>query len=288
MYFQNPQKNRILKRIKYTTILLILASITAVFFDKNSEITIDEKREIHKKFLENSPFNKTEKLSKSDRRAIELPPNAYYQKMWELSMNPLTGRPEVEDLFRTRKALIDAEKMAPRLLAVPGENEQMQWVQRGPYNVGGRTKAMMFDPNDSTNETVFAGGVSGGLFKNSSISNPSNEWQLVTQNIPQNLAVSSITYDPNNTKTFYVGTGESYTAGDALGNGLWKSEDGGDTWYKTFGGDTENPTSYISEGNKIKIIKPEGQSDIQFLSASFGPLISPSTESPVLNPNLRI
>ena len=54
----------------------------------------------------------------------------------------------------------------------------MQWIQRGPYNVGGRTKAMMFDPNDSTIETVFAGGVSGGLFKNSSISNPNNEWQL--------------------------------------------------------------------------------------------------------------
>ena len=262
-----------MKRIKYITILLIFTSITALFFDNNSEITIDEKREIHKSFLENSPFNRTEKLSKSDRRALELPPNAYYQKMWELSMNPMTGRPEVEDLFRTRKALVDAEKMAPRLSAVPGENEQMQWIQRGPYNVGGRTKAMMFDPNDNTNQTVFAGGVSGGIFKNTEISNPNNPWELVTENIPQNVAVSSITYDPNNTKKFYVGTGESYTAGDALGNGLWRSVDGGDTWEKVFGGDTDNPTTYISEGNKIKVIKPEGQNDIQFLSASFGPSI---------------
>ena len=262
-----------MKRIKYLTIILILASITSVFFYNNSEITIDEKREIHKRFLENSPFNKTEKLSKSDRRAIELPPNAYYQKMWELSMNPMTGRPEVEDLFRTRKALVDAEKIAPRFSAVPGENEQMQWVQRGPYNVGGRTKAMMFDPNDNTNQTVFAGGVSGGIFKNTEISNPNNPWELVTENIPQNIAVSSIAYDPNNTKKFYVGTGESYTAGDALGNGLWRSVDGGDTWEKVFGGDTDNPTTYISEGNKIKVIKPEGQNDIQFLSASFGPSI---------------
>ena len=131
----------------------------------------------------------------------------------------------------------------------------------------------MFDPNDSTNETVFAGGVSGGLFKNTNISNPNSPWELVTQNIPQNIAVSSIAYDPNNIKTFYVGTGESYTAGDALGNGLWKSDDGGNTWYKAFGGDTENPTTYVSEGNKIKVIKPEGQNDIQFLSAAFGPSI---------------
>ena len=241
-----------MNRTKYITSILILILVTVLFFDKNSEITIDKKREIHKSFLENSPFNNTEKLSKNDRRAIELPPNSYYQKMWELSMNPLSGRPEVEDLFKTRKALVDAKKISPRFSAVPGENEQMKWVQRGPYNVGGRTKAMMFDPNDTTNETVFAGGVSGGLFKNTNISNPNHEWRLVTQNIPQNLAVSSIVHDPNNTKNFYVGTGESYTAGDALGNGLWKSEDGGDTWYKTFGGDTENPTSYLSEGNKIK------------------------------------
>ena len=150
----------------------------------------------------------------------------------------------------------------------------MQWVQRGPYNVGGRTKAMMFDPNDNTNETVFAGGVSGGLFKNTNISDPNNPWELVTQNIPQNIAVSSIAYDPNNTKVFYVGTGESYTAGDALGNGLWKSEDGGNSWFKVFGGDTENPTTFISEGNKIDIKKPADQRSIDFLAASFGKALS--------------
>ena len=203
--------------------------------------------------LNNSPFKDVQKLSKADRRSIELPPNSYYEKMWELSMNPLTGRPEVEDLFRLQKTLRDAEKIderqstvaGVRRSAVPGENEQMKWIQRGPNNVGGRTKAMMFDPNDSTGETVFAGGVSGGLFKNTNISNQSSPWELVTKNIPQNIAVSSITHDPNNTKVFYVGTGESYTGGDALGNGLWKSEDGGDSWFKVFGGDTENPTTYI-------------------------------------------
>ena len=146
----------------------------------------------------------------------------------------------------------------------------MKWIQRGPINVGGRTKAMMFDPNDSTNETVFSGGISGGLFKNTKISDPNSPWFLVTKNIPQNLAVSSITYDPNDKNVFYVGTGESYTAGDALGNGLWKSEDGGNSWFKVFGGNTENPTSYISEGNTIEIKKPSGQNKIGYLAASFG------------------
>ena len=60
----------------------------------------------------------------------------------------------------------------------------MSWIQRGPINVGGRTKGIMFDPNDPTNETVFAGGVSGGIFKNTEISNPNSQWTLVTKNIP--------------------------------------------------------------------------------------------------------
>ena len=265
------------------SLAIIPILIIGLFFQNiNFDLSIEEKRAIHMENLNNSPFKDVQKLSKAERRSIELPPNSYYEKMWELSMNPLTGRPEVEDLFRLQKTLRDAEKIderqstvaGVRRSAVPGENEQMKWIQRGPNNVGGRTKAMMFDPNDSTGETVFAGGVSGGLFKNTNISNQSSPWELVTKNIPQNIAVSSITHDPNNTKVFYVGTGESYTGGDALGNGLWKSEDGGDSWFKVFGGDTENPTTYISEGNKIKITKPTGQRDIDYLAAAFGPSLT--------------
>ena len=48
-----------------------------------------------------------------------------------------------------------------RTTKVPGESAEMAWKERGPNNVGGRTKGIMFDPNDSTDETVFAGGVSG-------------------------------------------------------------------------------------------------------------------------------
>ena len=91
----------------------------------------------------------------------------------------------------------------------------------------------MFDPNDATNETVFVGGVSGGLWKNTNISNASSVWTRV--GIPENLAVSCITADPNNSNV-YVGTGESYVGGDVNGDGVWKSTDGGATWANIFGG----------------------------------------------------
>ncbi len=253
-------------------------TISLIYLDNKNESIINKKRLVHQNFLLNSPFLTTKDLSKSERRSRELPPNSYNEKIWELSMNPATGRPEPEKLFKIQKELrdlryaIDDDKLAGvnRNSAVPGENEEMKWIQRGPINVGGRTKALMFDPNDDTNEIVFSGGVSGGLFKNEKISDPNSPWELITKNIPQNLALSSITYDPNNKDVFYAGTGESYTGGDALGSGLWKSEDRGDTWFKVFGGDTENPTTYISEGNTIIIKKPTGQNKISFLEGSFG------------------
>ena len=235
-------------------------------------ISYDEKRVIHKENLEKSILSKTNNLDKKIRKGLELPPNPYYEKMLELSMNPLTGRAEPEKLFELRKQLENqSDRISSRSGAVPGENEEMQWIQRGPVNVGGRTKGIMFDPNDPSNETVFAGGVSGGIFKNTNISNPDSEWSLVTKNIPQNIAVSSLAYDPNNTQIFYAGTGESYTAGDALGNGLWQSKDGGDTWNKVFGGDTDNPSTFISEPDVVEIVDPSTNRTYNFGSADYGP-----------------
>jgi hypothetical protein len=256
---------------KYSPSIYVLAIlIFGLLLNTNTTgLSIDQKRSIHQKNLANSLFSDSKHLSKPTRKSLQLPPNPYYEKIWELSINPITGRTEPEKILKLQDDLRKSRFIARRS-AVPGENEEMKWIQRGPINVGGRTKAMMFDPNDSTNETVFSGGISGGLFKNTKISDPNSPWVLVTKNIPQNLAVSSITYDPNDKNVFYVGTGESYTAGDALGNGLWKSEDGGNSWFKVFGGNTENPTSYISEGNTIEIKKPSGQNKIGYLAASFG------------------
>tara|TARA_B100000989_G_scaffold269810_1_gene225499 strand:- start:4904 stop:9235 length:4332 start_codon:yes stop_codon:yes gene_type:complete len=235
-------------------------------------ISNDEKRLIHKKNLKNSSLKKTNNLDKNERKALELPPNPYYEKMLEVSMNPLTGRAELEKLFELRKTLENKDnRISSRFGAVPGENDEMEWVQRGPTNVGGRTKGIMFDPNDPSDETVFAGGVSGGIFKNTNISNPDSEWTLVTKNVPQNIAVSSLTYDPNNTQIFYAGTGESYTAGDALGNGLWQSKDGGDTWNKVFGGNTENPSTFTSQPDVVEIIEPTSNRTYNFGSAAYGP-----------------
>ncbi len=201
-----------------------------------------ELRKCHEENLKNTPYTKTLSLSKKERKAMGIPPNKYYETEWELTMNPETGRPTVENIVALRKQL-EADRAANR---APGDAADNSWVERGPTNVGGRTRAVMFDPNDTTNETVFAGGVSGGLWKNTNISNPSSVWIRV--GIPENLAVSCITVDPNNSNIFYVGTGESYVGGDVNGDGVWKTTDGGVTWIKVFGGIT-GPTYFESASN---------------------------------------
>ena len=119
---------------------------------------------------------------------------------------------------------------------------------------------MMWDPNDPQTRQYLQVESLVVYLKTQVYPNPNSPWTLVDENMPQNLAVSSITYDPNDTKTFYVGTGESYTAGDALGNGLWKSTDGGDSWNKVMGGDTQ--TSYVSEYNVVEIVLPNSNRNI--------------------------
>ena len=143
--------------------LIIPAIIIGVLFFNFESFSTHIKRSIHKENLENSPFKNTYSLSKQERKKIELPPNKYSEKMWELSMNPIEGKPNPEKLFELQYKLRENRFNPVKISTVPGESKAMEWKERGPGNVGGRTKGLMFDPNDSTGETVFAGGVSGGL-----------------------------------------------------------------------------------------------------------------------------
>lgn len=240
-------------------------------------------KELRKKlayFQEHSPFKKTMLLTKEERKENGLPPNKYYETEWELNMSPTLGRPTPENLDVVRENL---KRERQRLLStgrVPGDAVDNSWVERGPTNVGGRTRAIMFDPNDVTRETVFAGGVSGGLWKNTAISNSNSQWTRV--DIPENLNVSCITSDPNNSNTFYVGTGESYTGGDVGGDGVWKSTNRGVTWTKVFGG-VSGATTFQSAAN-VTINSPIGLAGNYpcFPNSSFGPAITASITASIV------
>lgn len=246
---QKTQKNKVTNEVSLPSNSKKVASKK----EKPSKETIALRKK-HEQHLANSPFKKTLALSKVERKAMGLPPNKYLEEQWELSMNPETGKPDIENLRLIRDRLIRERNAALAEGRTPGDASDNNWVERGPNNVGGRTRAIMFDPNDPTYNTVIAGGVSGGLWKNTNISSAASTWTRI--NIPENLNVSSITYDPNNTNVFYAGTGESYVFGDVSGDGVWKSTNGGLTWSKVLGGIT-GPTTFQS-ASSLTINTPAG------------------------------
>ena len=140
----------------------------------------------------------------------------------------MTKDPSLNDVpsERTLQAFQKMQADFVRGRAIQG----VTWTERGPDNIGGRTRAIMFDPNDGTNRKVWAGSVGGGLWFNNDITNASSQWQNVDDFLA-NLAITTIAYDPSSTQTFYAGTGEGYFNADAIrGAGIWRSTDAGATW----------------------------------------------------------
>ena len=97
-----------------------------------------------------------------------------------------------------------------------------QWQSLGPANVGGRVRAIAFDPR--TPNRLLAGTASGGLWSSSDLG---ATWQA-NNDFLANLSITTLVFDPQNPANVYLGTGEA-SAG-LVGFGAYKSTDGGATW----------------------------------------------------------
>ncbi len=152
--------------------------------------------------------------------------NEYAAWLHEMRADPITGEIPLADVLRGRED-------AYRLLANSGRrgNLNLQWEFMGPNNVGGRTRAILIDRDNPV--TMFAGGVSGGLWISH---NNGNSWEPYTgDDTLAGLGVVSMTQAANG--DIYVGTGERLiNAGTTeaswgfLGEGIWKSTDHGNTF----------------------------------------------------------
>ncbi|WP_320816227.1 PA domain-containing protein [Flavobacterium sp.] len=238
-----------------------------------------ELRKKHAEHLANNKINKTYFSSKAENKAMGLSPDKFNQQEWLMSMNPALGTPTPENLEVIRERLRSARAAALANGRVPGDALDNLWLERGPNNVGGRTRGIIFDPTDGTFNTLIAGGVSGGLWKNTNISSSASTWTRMT--LPENLNVQNITVDPNNSSIWYVGTGESCVFGDVNGNGLWKTTNAGSTWTRVLGGITGNATAQTT--NNLTINAPVSVAGgYQSIEAAFGPGITTTISAPVV------
>lgn len=145
----------------------------------------------------------------------------------EKTIDPNTGTVPSERLLAAYKY---AEKLRNENKKTRGPVSDINWTERGPNNVGGRTRAILYDLNDATYKTVWAGSVGGGLWKTTDITATPVSWNKI-DDFFDNLAISSIAQHPVNHDTMYFGTGEGFGNFDAIrGLGIWRTVDGGTTW----------------------------------------------------------
>ena len=146
--------------------------------------------------------------------------------------------------MRTRE--LSFSTSLPQFNSSPMSRVGAGFFSRGPVNMGGRTRAIAIDVTDEN--IFFAGSVNGGLWRST---DAGANWTRVSS-LNQNPAITSIAQDkrPGHTNTWYYTTGEGVGASAGasgayyLGNGVFKSTDGGLTWNLLVSSTSGTPQSF--------------------------------------------
>lgn len=106
------------------------------------------------------------------------------------------------------------------------------WRLEGPVNIGGRMRAVLFHPTETS--TLYAGAASGGVWKSTDLG---LSWLPLTDQMPR-LPVGALVIDRANPNILYAGTGEPLgtnfgrSGGSPYydGLGVMRTSDGGANW----------------------------------------------------------
>jgi photosystem II stability/assembly factor-like uncharacterized protein len=122
----------------------------------------------------------------------------------------------------------------------------------GSATMSGRISAIAASREPSGKITLFVGAASGGVWKSE---DGGTRYKPVFDEQPVQ-SIGAIALDPKNSKNVWVGTGESWTRNSvSVGNGIYKSIDGGETW---------NPTGLPNSERVAKIVVSPTSSDTVF------------------------
>ena len=169
-----------------------------------------------------SKYEYSPRVSDSEAVVSGISPSAEYLSL--IRSNQTTGLISPADLGKVQNQLKDFNNSRSIV--------DLTWRQLGPDNFGGRTRAIMFDNQDPEAKTIFAAGVTGGIWKSDNLG---ISW-LKINNESYNLNVSCMKQDASG--TIYAGTGESFNAGmmsglgemgftgGFVGQGIFKSTNG--------------------------------------------------------------
>ena len=131
-----------------------------------------------------------------------------------------------------------ADKLAAwqthQALVAASPYEGLKWRSVGPIVQGGRLVDLEVVPGQPY--TFYAAYASGGLWKTS---NNGHSFEPLFDHQPS-MIMGDIAVDPNNPETVWVGTGEGNSSRSSYGGmGVYRSDDGGQTWRYMGLGDTD-------------------------------------------------
>ena len=214
--------------MKKITYILLPILILAVFIQPTKNYLAEQYRLDREEFI-NDFLAKKQTVSYKDSKKLPkaMRPDLKGAHDYLMMYDPVTKTIPTERMLEA----IDFAEQKRSSLMYNNRLSEVNWSERGPNTIGGRTRAIMLDPNDSSNKKLWAAGVTGGLWYTNDITSSSPSWTSV-DGTWGNLAVCSINYDPNDPNTMYVGTGErmGIFSTSSRGLGMWKTTDGGQTW----------------------------------------------------------
>ncbi|MCB0713073.1 MAG: T9SS type A sorting domain-containing protein [Ignavibacteriae bacterium] len=158
----------------------------------------------------------------------------------------------------------DQLKGGMMLLSAP-----VNWVERGPNNQGGRTRALAVDMRNES--VILAGGISGGMWRSE---DNGTTWTRVTD-IGEMQSVTCVVQDPRpgSQNIWYYGTGEQRANSANLpGDGIFKSTDGGLTWKRLSSTVTNTPQSRDQMFDYVHsiVVDPTNLNQDEIYAACFG------------------
>ncbi len=159
----------------------------------------------------NLPFEK--KDDKKEKKNLNAPNEHFYaQRMYPFSTFDIAGYEQ-------------ALQEAAAFNANTTDRGMASWTTQGPFNIGARITTMAVQSDNSN--IVYAGFSDGGVWKTT---DGGANWNPIfdKQNF---LCIAHIKIDPKDNKILYVATGDPDISGyPSIGDGLYKSTDGGLTW----------------------------------------------------------
>ncbi len=197
--------------LKHISLLISLAMLAIlVFVSLNQE---SNPVKINKEYSQGTKDDPNARRNFEFKKLRDINTNRIPENILNLEQVFAAGLPKAEDMDNVRS---------------------LSWTERGPNNVGGRTRALANDV--SNNNIIIAGGVSGGMWRST---NFGQSWMKTTTS-QQLHSATCLVQDirSGQSSTWYAGTGERegnsaglFTGGNAFaGNGIFKSTDNGLSW----------------------------------------------------------